>query len=127
MIDVSSLTHLQAAILLLIDRRGSAGRRVCELVREIDADERSIRRILSHLTSLGLVVRIVGDAHRFLTPESVTRTPESVTRTPESATRTPESATRTPESPSFSPFCVESVQENINSNIKKKERVSSQW
>ena len=110
MIDVSSLTHLQAAILLLIDRRGSAGRRVCELVREIDADERSIRRILSHLTSLGLVVRIVGDAPRFLTPESATLTPES-------ATLTPQSATLTPQSPSFSPVCVESVNSSESINV----------
>jgi len=45
MIDVSSLTHLQAAILLLIDRRGAAGRRVCELVGEVSISKASVCRI----------------------------------------------------------------------------------
>ena len=61
MIDVSSLTDLQAVIALLIERSGSKGRRICELCKERKTnDKRSIVRGVSFLAQKGVIVRIDG-------------------------------------------------------------------
>jgi hypothetical protein len=109
MIDVSKLTHLQAAIVLLIERCGSTGLRGCEICRELDGSERHIRRELATLLANGIIRKIIADVPRYviafdtMTPESCTMTPESCTMTPESCTMTPESCTMTPESCTMTP------------------------
>ena len=47
MLDVSKLPSEHAEIALLIERRGDAGRRVCELVKEVILSKPSVCRILS--------------------------------------------------------------------------------
>ena len=68
MIDVSSLTPLQAAVALLIERRGKAGRRVCEINKELKQGKRAIVLALSHLLDCGVVIRIEGDVPKYYSP-----------------------------------------------------------
>ena len=68
MIDVSSLTDLQAAIALLIERRGTDGRRVCELCKETKAHPKSVEKIVTTLLRLGYIEKRVGDVPRYFVP-----------------------------------------------------------
>ncbi|MDR0336261.1 MAG: hypothetical protein LBI18_04140, partial [Planctomycetaceae bacterium] len=65
MIDVSNLTHLQAAIVLLIERQGELGMRSSEVCNQIKGNDGNIRRELYALTKLGLVHKIVGDVPKY--------------------------------------------------------------
>ncbi|MDR1383195.1 MAG: hypothetical protein LBJ67_05025 [Planctomycetaceae bacterium] len=55
MIDVSKLTHLQAAVALLVERHGEEGVRVCELYNEINASQSSVKRNLAQLLKLKII------------------------------------------------------------------------
>jgi hypothetical protein len=68
MIDVSKLPHLQAQIVLLIERRRETGIRVCELYKEIRGDKGNIRRNLAIVLRDGYVVKMVGDISRYCVP-----------------------------------------------------------
>ena len=86
MIDVSSLNDLQAAVVLLIERRGNEGRRVCELCKERKKNnKRSITRVLSELIAMGVIIKIDGDTVRYYSPMG---TPTSVSP-PVSPRKTP--------------------------------------
>jgi hypothetical protein len=68
MIDVSQLTHLQATIVLLIERRKESGIRVCELTKEINASNGSIKNNLATLLKQGYIFKIIGDVPRYFVP-----------------------------------------------------------
>ena len=68
MIDVSSpaLTPLQVAVALLVERRGNAGRRVCELCREVKSVQKNaIVNALNRLVADGVLTKINGDVIRY--------------------------------------------------------------
>lgn len=96
MIDVSNLTHLQAAVALLIERRGESGIRVCELCQEVSAAERSVGRTIAQLLASGHCIKIDGERPRYIAP-------------------TVESGNPTP----GSPFFAENPGQLINLNLNK--------
>jgi len=68
MIDVSTIPPSHAAIALLIERSGTEGRRVKELVNESPLSKGSICRILADLLDWGYCEKICGDVPRYYPP-----------------------------------------------------------
>ena len=59
-------------------------------------------------------------------PQGLSQSPQGLSQSPQGLPQSPQGLPQSPQglpqSPSFSPFCGESVQKNINSNIKKKRK-----
>jgi hypothetical protein len=65
-IDVSKLTHLQAAIALLVERHGEDGVRVCELCKEINAAPRAVKRVLAFLLQFKFIKKKHGEIPKYV-------------------------------------------------------------
>jgi hypothetical protein len=77
-IDVSSLTVLQGLIVTLIERRGNAGRRVCELYEEVPTTRRAVENNLKILIENGFITKVNGDVPKYYAPNvGTSHTPES--------------------------------------------------
>jgi hypothetical protein len=106
MIDISSLTPLQATVALLIERSGDKGRRVCELCVETDSQKGAISKVLRRLLDCGIVIKNSGDVARYYAPMDSTRSTMDSTRSTVDSTRSTVDSTRsTVDSPNSPRTC----------------------